>query len=131
MSDLDPRGLEAALHAVEGEGLTSDGRTPHWWRCEHPDRYPDYCRCPIEVAESAVTAYLEVAQPVITTVEELEDLPVGAVFIDAHSTVAQVAEAILADGRERRYDRFLRPSADTARMFALPARVIWRPHESA
>lgn len=75
MTTLDPRGLEAALHAVEGEGLTSDGGTPHGWRCEHPDRYPDYCKCPTEMAESAITAYLAVAQPIVTTAEELVELP--------------------------------------------------------
>ena len=78
MSDLDPRALEAAIHAVEGEGLTQDGATPHGWRCEYPDRYPDYCTCPIDVAESAVTAYLEVAQPVVETVEGLVVCDEGA-----------------------------------------------------
>ena len=83
MTTLDPRGLEAALHAVEGEGLTSDGGTPHGWRCEHPDRYPDYCKCPIDVAKAAVTAYLAVAQPIVTTVEELVELPVGTAVLCA------------------------------------------------
>ena len=122
---LDPRGLEAALHAVEGEGLTSDGGTPHGWRCEYPDRYPDYCKCPIEMAESAVTAYLDVAQPVVTTVEELEGLEVGTIILDRFEDEA--------------YTRIVGPrwvswnEQDGLRHteVALPARVTWRPRESA
>ena len=122
MSDLDPRGLEAALHAVEGEGLTSDGGTPHGWRCEHPDRYPDYCKCPIDVAESAVTAYLEVAQPVVETVEELVELPGRSAVVDADGMVAQMDahDPHHWDGLERCWD---------ATQITLPARVIWRPHD--
>ena len=126
MTTLDPRGLEAAIHAVKGEGLTPDGGTPHGWRCEHPDRYPDYCKCPTEMAESAVTAYLAVTRPVVETVEELEGLPARTIIVDA-------------TGRARRWEGEYWTDATTESYTheglehwgKLPARVIWRPHESA
>lgn len=27
------------------QGFDVNGASPHSWRCEHPDRYPDYCTC--------------------------------------------------------------------------------------
>ena len=129
MTTLDPRGLEAALHAMEGEGLTSDGGTPHGWRCEHPDRYPDYCKCPAEMAELAITAYLDVTQPIVETVEELEELPAGTVIqtVDEGETEVWITDG--AGGQEWSLagscQRF------SAALMPLPARVIWRPHESA
>lgn len=120
MTTLDPRGLEAALHAVEGEGLTSDGGTPHGWRCEHPDRYPDYCKCPTEMADSAITAYLAVTQPIVETVEELEALDEGAVVLDKMGDVSQRRGGYWC-GFETK------PLTDQIMRKFLPARVIWRP----
>ena len=129
MSDLDPRGLEVALHAVEGRGLTPDGGTPHGWRCEYPDRYPDYCKCPIEVAELAVSAYLAVTQPIVTTVEELEGLSRETVIQTVDEGVPEVWITDGAGGQEWSLagscQRF------SAALIPLPARVIWTPHESA
>ena len=122
MTTLDPRGLEAAIHAVKGEGLTPDGGTPHGWRCEHPDRYPDYCKCPTEMAESAITAYLAVTRPVVETVEELVELPVGTVIRDKYGDVSEKR-----NGWWISYAPELIHTANMA--YALPARVIWRPHD--
>ena len=122
MSDLDPRGLAAALHAVEGEGLTSDGGTPHGWRCEHPDRYPDYCKCPTEMAESAITAYLAATQPIVTTAEELVELPVGTVVLDSHQEeLVNLPEGWYCIA----HNEVALPHED----IALPARVIHRGKE--
>ncbi|MDL5351178.1 hypothetical protein [Microbacterium sp. zg-YB36] len=43
MSDLDAR--DTLRRILAEQGLDDNGATPHSWRCEHPDRYPDYCTC--------------------------------------------------------------------------------------
>jgi hypothetical protein len=42
------------------QGLGDNGASPHGWRCEHPDRYPDYCTC-VTDAVQAIAAELEAA----------------------------------------------------------------------
>lgn len=100
---LDPRGLEEA--ADEIEGFTVPGV---------PARM---------IAKAAITAYLAVAQPIVETEQALKDLPVGVVVRSAAGTIACRADesAGVVFGEER-------PFPWTSLM--LPARVIWRPHES-
>ena len=105
MTTLDPRGLEEAAEAV--------GRHIHCSR-------HNCTRCRRQ-AEAAITAYLAAAQPVVKTVEELEELPVGTIILDRFEDEA--------------YTRIVGPrwvswnEQDGLRHteVALPARVIWRP----
>ena len=108
MTTLDPRALEEAAEAV--------GRHIHCLR-------HNCTRCRRQ-AEAAVTAYLAVTQPIVETVQALKDLPVGVVVRSAAGTIACRADesAGVVFGDER-------PFPWTSLM--LPARVIWRPHESA
>ena len=108
MTTLDPRGLEAAAEAV--------GRHIHYSRLSHN------CHRCRRTAESAVTAYLDVAHPVVETVQALKDLPVGVVVRSAAGTIACRADECngVVFGDER-------PFPWTSLM--LPARVIWRPHD--
>ena len=108
MSDLDPRALEAAAEAV--------GRHIHYSRQSHN------CHRCRRTAESAITAYLAVTQPTVETAEGLEGLPVGTVVVDKYGDVCEKRS-----GWWIRYEPGL---IDTASMvYALPARVIWRPHD--
>ena len=107
MTTLDPRALEAAAEAV--------GRHIHCLR-------HNCTRCR-RTAGSAITAYLEVAQPVVKTVEGLIALGDGAVIRDRWGG--------LNEKRGTWWTGFgpeLIRTADMAN--ALPARVIWSPHES-
>lgn len=116
MSDLDPRGLEAAIDEITG-WTTDCGTEPRAWETlQHHDAR--------DIASAAVTAYLDVAHPVVETVEELEALPVGAVVLDSH----QEGLVNLPEGWYGiAHNEMALPPED----IAFPARVIWRPHESA
>ena len=60
---------ERVVEALRAEGLTEDGGHPHGWRCEYPDRYPDYCTCVTETADAVlavVREWLGGEQPVVT-----------------------------------------------------------------
>ena len=71
-----------------------------------------------------ITAHLAVTQPVVTTVEELEGLEVGAVVLDSHQEeLVNLPEGWYCIA----HNEMALPHED----IALPARVIWRPHESA
>ena len=113
MSDLDPRALEEAAEAV--------GRHIHCLR-------PSCARCRRQ-AEAAITAYLAATQPIVETVEGLEGLPTGTVVqtVDEGETEVWITDG--AGGQEWSLagscQRF------SAALMPLPARVIWRPHESA
>ena len=108
MTTLDPRALEEAAEAV--------GRHIHCLR-------HNCTRCRRQ-AEAAITAYLAVTQPIVETVEGLEGLEVGAIILDRFEDEA--------------YARIVGPrwvsweEQDGLRHteVALPARVIWRPHEN-
>ena len=121
MTTLDPRGLEAAAR----EKCRQDEEQmlcPDWDDLEDEQR--DALRG--EVSD-IVTAYLDAAQPVITTVEELEGLEgleVGAVVLDSHQEeLVNLPEGWYCIA----HNEMALPHED----IALPARVIWRPHESA
>lgn len=118
MTTLDPRGLEAAARELfESEKNTAVVEYPEWDSPENVGK-PLY----IEDAESAVTAYLAVTQPIVETVQALKDLPVGVVVRSAAGTIAcradESAGVVFGDDR---------PFPWTSLM--LPARVIWRPHD--
>ena len=114
MTTFDPRALEAAAHAVWGSIDDSAIRGRLYSEdCDH-------------VAATAITAYLAVTQPIVETVEELEELPVGAVIRCHSGTILESFEAWEAgliwcptedDGARK------------SREVPLPARVIWRPHD--
>lgn len=38
------------------QGLDDDGASPHSWRCDHKDRYPDYCTCVAEIIDAIIAA---------------------------------------------------------------------------
>lgn len=101
MTDLDPRGLEAAAEAVPGE---------HW-------------RTAMDDARATVRAYLAVTQPVVETVQGLIALGDGVVIRDKYGDVSEKRGGLWC-GYET-------APCDAHRMSKfLPARVIWRPHES-
>ena len=120
MTTLDPRGLEAAARELfESEKNTAVVEYPEWDSPENVGK-PLY----IEDAESAITAYLAVTQPTVETVAELEGLEVGAVVLDSHQEeLVNLPEGWYCIAHNER----ALPHED----IALPARVIWRPHESA
>lgn len=123
MSNLDPRGLEAAARAVRFLG----GGGQMSWRdlSTSPLRY---AKCHSDAA-IVVRAYLDAVQPVITTVEELEGLEVGTAIQTVDESVTEVWTTDGAGGNEWSLagscQRF------SAALIPLPARVIWMPHESA
>ncbi|WP_431862716.1 hypothetical protein [Micrococcus terreus] len=107
MTTLDPRALEAAAEAV--------GRHIHYSRQSHN------CHRCRRTAESAITAYLAVTQPIVEELEGLEELPVGTIILDRFE--------------DESYTRIVGPrwvswvEQDGLRHteVALPARVLWRP----
>jgi hypothetical protein len=44
------------LRVLREQGLDDHGASPHSWRCEHPDRYPDACTCVEDVADAILEA---------------------------------------------------------------------------
>ena len=69
-----------------------------------------------------ITAYLAVTQPIVETVEELEELDDGAVVLDKMGDVSQRRGGYWC-GFETK------PLTDQIMRKFLPARVIWRPHD--
>lgn len=122
MSDLDPRGLEAAARVVAHQNSEILGHDT-WGELEDEQR-----DCLRGEAAEIITAYLAAAQPVVETVEELEGLPVGAVIRCHSGTILESYEAWEADLIWFPTDD---DGARKSREVPLPARVIWRPHESA
>lgn len=47
---------EALLKVLAEQGLSEPGYSPHGWRCDNPDRYPDYCTCARDTADAILTA---------------------------------------------------------------------------
>lgn len=47
---------EALLKVLAEQGLSEPAYSPHSWRCEHPDRYPDYCTCARDMADAILAA---------------------------------------------------------------------------
>lgn len=118
MSERGPRGLEAAARVKcrQDEELML---LPDWGDLDGDQQ--DALRG--EVSD-IITAYLAVTRPVVTTVEELVELPVRTVVVDKYGDVCEKRR-----GWWIRYEPGLINTASMA--YSLPARVIWRPHESA
>lgn len=55
---LSDESVERVKKALREQGLDDNGLSPHGWRCEHPDRFPDYCTCVDDVARAALSAVL-------------------------------------------------------------------------
>ena len=114
MTTLDPRALEAAARVVAHQNSEILGHDT-WGELEDEQR-----DCLRSEAAEIVTAYLAVTQPTVETAEGLEGLPVGTVVVDKYGDVCEKRS-----GWWIRYEPGL---IDTASMvYALPARVIWRP----
>ncbi len=45
---------DRVILAIREQGLDHNGVHPHGWRCEHPDRYPDYCDCVESMADAVI-----------------------------------------------------------------------------
>ena len=118
MTTLDPRGLDKAAE-VRANLDAYDWGMPRWDDLEDEQR--DALR---GEASDIITAYLDSAQPVVETVEELEELPVGVVVLDSdQEELVNLPEGWYCIA----HNELALPHED----IALPARVIWRPHESA
>jgi hypothetical protein len=44
--------LDLVRRVLREQGLDDNGATPHSWRCEYPDRFPNYCTCVDDVAQA-------------------------------------------------------------------------------
>ena len=123
MSDLDPRALEEAARVIALQNSEILGHDT--WG----DLWDEQRDCQRSEAAEIITAYLAVTQPIVETVEELEGLPTGTVVqtVDEGETEVWITDG--AGGQEWSLagscQRF------SAALMPLPARVIWRPHESA
>ncbi|MEO9246451.1 hypothetical protein ABDK96_02005 [Citricoccus nitrophenolicus] len=117
MTTLDPEGLERAAEEVADE-------MPSCAVCEDRDtRRCQYCRREAErYARAAVTAYLEHVNPVVTTMEELDALPVGSVVMDLHGALT----AGTAHNGRRLWDYTGNDVGAWSEDIALPATVIHR-----
>jgi len=47
---------EALVRVLADQGFDDNGASPHSWRCEHPDRYPDYCTCVTDMIDAILEA---------------------------------------------------------------------------
>lgn len=118
MTTLDPRALEEAARVKcrQDEELML---LPDWDDLDGDQQ--DALRG--EVSD-IITAYLAVTQPVVETVEGLKGLEVGTVVLDSHQEeLVNLPEGWYCIA----HNEMALPHED----IALPARVIWRPHESA
>lgn len=80
---LNPDAIEHAIKEVYGDGPRMD------WPSDMTgyQTHRDYART---IVEQIASAYLAVAQPVVNSVEELDKLPEGSVFIDDDGSVCQI-----------------------------------------
>lgn len=108
---LNPEALEAASDAVTE--LYTDG----------------YCPKAEDAAEVAVSAYLAAlpAPRTITTVEQLDALPVGSVILDGDPAVLQMVEKSQIVGSE--WAMANEEHIYTTGKITLPALVLWVPTE--
>jgi hypothetical protein len=55
--------LNTIKRVLREQGLDDNGANPHSWRCENPDRYPDYCTCVDDVAVALLDALFPSPEP--------------------------------------------------------------------
>ncbi|MEU3847179.1 hypothetical protein AB0E44_09300 [Micrococcus terreus] len=115
MTTLDPRGLEAAAEVLCRQIMGPRSNMGNVG-IQNATRFRDEARAILD-------AYLDVAQPTVTTVEELEGLEEGTVIelLDGTTRIRtgwSSGWASAAAGDDHPDDAHI------------PARVIWRPHES-
>lgn len=127
--NIPEKALQAARSALSDEGLTDDGGNPHSWRCEHPDLYPGYCTCVEDLARAALSAAAPhlIAREVVTTVAEVDALPIGCVVLDDDRTVWTKAGDEELDWWERATDEMGYGNSDVE----LPAVVLYDPTKEA
>ena len=121
MTTLDPRGLEAAAR-VKCRQDEEQMLLPDWddLEDEQRDEQRDALR---GEASDIITAYLAVTQPTVETVEGLIALGDGAVIRDKYGDVSEKRGGLWCG-----YETV--PFSSHFMSKFLPARVIWRPHES-
>lgn len=57
MSEQAHFGQRVDLRRILAEqGLDDNGASPHSWRCEHLDRYPDYCTCVDDIIDAILAS---------------------------------------------------------------------------
>ena len=101
---LNPDALEAAFKALDSNF--------------NPDQYPIMAAMFKDYAETAVSAYLAVAQQEVNSVEELDKLPLMTILCDFHGYRAEKwAHGFKLVGSVGVYS------------ITLPARVLYRPTE--
>lgn len=82
------------------------------------------------ITREAISAYLAFAQPVVNSVEELDNLPVESVLLDADNCVMQIlhnGEQYLNGDPYREYCMVGDTRGYESVEVALPARVLYRP----
>ena len=47
---------EALVRVLADQGFDDNGASPHSWRCDHPERYPDYCTCVTDMIDAILEA---------------------------------------------------------------------------
>jgi hypothetical protein len=63
-----------ALDAIlRSEGLDDHGASPHSWRCEYPDRYPNACHCVEWVREAILQGNFRYVPDVPLAIESGEE----------------------------------------------------------
>ena len=115
MTTLDPRALEEAAR-VKCRQDEEQMLLPDWDDLDGDQQ--DALRG--EAAE-IIAAYLAAAQPVVTTVEELEGLEVGTIILDRFEDESYTRIA------GPRWVSWVEQDGLRHTEVALPARVLWRP----
>lgn len=127
--DLATAAVSAYLAAALPEPLSDDvervAAALHGDNClEYPDP-GEWCDCDWSsyrrMAEVAIEAMPPVAQPEVTSVEELRALPIGSVIIDGDGDAGILEPETIAFGETRPL-----PYPYVAKHY-LPARVLYRP----
>ncbi|MGP5689754.1 hypothetical protein [Glutamicibacter ardleyensis] len=94
---LNPDALETAARATY-EMRNPESWAHSWEELDPEEREEEW----VKPARTVATAYLAVAQPVVNSVEELDALPVGSVFMDSDKDWAYQIISNGEPGREGR-----------------------------
>lgn len=93
--------------------------------CPEPPTWEDLTETSMEHYRGNARAVLAVAQPVVSTVEELNALPVDTVILDGDPCVLQMVEKSAIVGSEWAIAN--EEHLYTTGKITLPARVLYRP----